>query len=206
MGKKQTKRTRKFISQGGVKARLQKGTITSKGSLKRKHSSKKSDGEDAALKRAKMMGTQYADEKQKKRDDADFVSEKNLGELDMESFFETFGEDDDAASDGEEEVMSDDQEEASSEDEDDDKASSGKKGDSSDERSDSEADEEDILEAERRMKEEMKKLLGNRYKRVVREAVHCGEEPQQLDQRDRGWEDPQPPESRWRTPPRSLPG
>jgi nucleolar complex protein 2 len=168
MAKKQTKRTRKFISQGGVKARLQKGTITNKGSLKRKHNhSKKNDGEDAALKRAKMMGSQYADEKQKKHDDADFLSQKNLGELDMDSFFETFGDDGDDRSD-EEEVMSNKDEE-SSEDDQEEEASPGKKtpqkqkdqDSGSDEGSDSEADEDDILEAERRMKVEMKKLQRN---------------------------------------------
>ncbi|KAL3923092.1 MAG: hypothetical protein SGILL_001850 [Bacillariaceae sp.] len=172
MGKKQSKRTRKFIQQGGVKARLLKGTITNKGSLKRKGGPKKKDGDDAALKRAKMMGSQYADEKQKKHDDADFMSEKNLGELDMESFFETFGEGDEVSSDDEQEIQ-DDAEESSDDEATEDAPSKKKKkkkqskkiedqeSSSSDEGSDSEADDEDILEAERRMKEEMKKLQSN---------------------------------------------
>jgi nucleolar complex protein 2 len=108
-GKKQTKRTRKFVSQGGVKARLQRGTITNKGSLKRKNTKKPSLGDDSTNKRTKqeLGSSQYLEEKRKNREESDFVSEKNLGDLDVESFFETFGEGDSNHSKSEEENFDD---------------------------------------------------------------------------------------------------
>ena len=82
---KQSKRTRKFISSGGVKARLQKGTILKKGKGRKGNKRGKSDDGDASLKKA--INSSYSAELQKKKEDSDMLSEKNLGELDMESFF-----------------------------------------------------------------------------------------------------------------------
>jgi len=156
---KQTKRSRKFISSGGVKGRLQRGTITSKGSLKRKSkkdgSSKSQD--KASTKRARVdnAAAQYIAEREQKREEADFVSEKNLGDLDMESFFKTFDEDESDVHAGDE----------SSEDSTDDSVDDNKykemkkpasQGSNNDEQSDT--DDEDIEVAERRLKEEMSKL------------------------------------------------
>ena len=149
----QSKRTKKFNSSGGVKGRLRKGTITNKGSLKRK-TPKKNGGlsaqEKADAKRARMdnASAQYTAEREQKREEADLVSKKNLGELDMESFFETFADDDDVddVDDVEEKMMVDD-------DVDEDIDDANAQGSS-----DSDSEDEDIEEAERKMKEEMAKL------------------------------------------------
>jgi nucleolar complex protein 2 len=150
---KQTKRTRKFISSGGVKGRLQKGTITSKGSLKRKN--KKNGGsraqDKAAAKRARTdnAAAQYMSEREQKREEAEFTSKKNLGDLDMESFFETFGEDESDV-DVEDEITED----SMNDSDENDKEMSKSQGSAGD----SDSEDEDIEEAERRMKEEMAKL------------------------------------------------
>ena len=143
---KATKRTRKFNSSGGVKGRLQKGTITNKGSIKRKNK-KTGNSEKAAAKRAKMdnAAAQYNAEREQKREELDLTSKKNLGELDMESFFETFEDD---ASDARDDVSMDS-----------DDGSDGDNSEGNDKKgSDSDSEDEDFQEAERRMKEEMAKL------------------------------------------------
>jgi nucleolar complex protein 2 len=104
---KPSKRSRKFNSSGGVKGRLQKGTIIKKGKTKtnKKRSSNSNNDGDDALKREKMNS--YANEIQQKREDGDFVSEKNLGDLDMESFFTIFADSVDAVEDADDVVSSD---------------------------------------------------------------------------------------------------
>ena len=87
---KKSKRTRKFESTGGVKRRLEKGTITKKGKTKQKKRTSKGSDDAANLDQAKT--NTYSKELLKKREDGNFVSEKNLGDLDMESFFSTFAE------------------------------------------------------------------------------------------------------------------
>jgi hypothetical protein len=161
----QSKRSKKFNSSGGVKGRLLKGTISNKGSFGRKNPKKNKNGSnanDAAMK-LDNASAQYMAEKQQKREEADLLSKKNLGELDMESFFETFAEgidednddDDNQENAVDKQMMVDDDD--SSSDDDDDASKEGKtksqaKGDSSD------SEEEDIEEAERQMKEEMGKI------------------------------------------------
>lgn len=145
---KQTKRSRKFIASGGVKGRLQKGTITNKGSIKRKNKKTGKDTDKAAAKRARMdnAAAQYTAEREQKREEADMTSKKNLGDLDMESFFETF-EDESNIDSGDESMDNDSGSDDHSSIEGDDKDGS-----------DSDSEDEDIEEAERRMKEEMAKL------------------------------------------------
>ncbi|VEU38794.1 unnamed protein product [Pseudo-nitzschia multistriata] len=152
---KQSKRTRKFNSSGGVKGRLQKGTITNKGSLKRKgkkNGSNKSE-DKANAKRARMdnASAQYKAEIEQKREEADFVSKKNLGELDMDSFFQTFDDDDTDDVDNVEEKMMDDEDD-DSDDVDSMEENDGTKSQGSD------SEDEDLEAAERLMKEEMAKL------------------------------------------------
>ena len=164
----QSKRSKKFNSSGGVKGRLLKGTISKKGSFGRKNPKKNKNGNnanDAAMK-LDNASAQYMAEKQQKREEADLLSKKNLGDLDMESFFETFAEgidednddDDNQENAVDKQMMIDDDDSSSDDDDDDDDASkegktkSQAKGDSSD------SEEEDIEEAERQMKEEMGKI------------------------------------------------
>ena len=150
---KQTKRARKFIASGGVKGRLQKGTITNKGSIKRKNKkgSKGDVQEKAAAKRSRIdsAAAQYTAEREQKREEADIASKKNLGDLDMESFFETFGEDESDVDSVEQSLEEDDDSDDSIDGDDDAEMAKGNESDSED---------EDIEEAERRMKEEMAKL------------------------------------------------
>mmetsp|Transcript_12090 Transcript_12090/g.28666 ORF Transcript_12090/g.28666 Transcript_12090/m.28666 type:complete len:840 (+) Transcript_12090:83-2602(+) len=162
---KQTKRTRKFISSGGVKGRLQKGTITSKGSLKRKSKKNATDRceDKGAAKRLRIENavSQYMAEKEQRREEGDFVSKKNLGDLDMNSFFETFGDDDSDVNDN---VFVDDDNgddvdlHVRDEHSDHQKESVVSKWSDRSINSDSDSEEGDIEEAERRMKEEMGKL------------------------------------------------
>ena len=175
---KQSKRSRKFNSSGGVQARLKKGTITNKGKLKRKgnrHS--KADEDDSDQKKIREDAKSYSQELKQKREESDFVSKSNLGDLDFDSFFKTFedGVDkDDESMDGDEQELQEhdisDKEDAKSEDGgSDDKsddseqegeqksASKAKAADMSD-GSGSDSEEEDIEEAERRLKAAMGKL------------------------------------------------
>jgi len=121
----------------------------------------------------------YSKELAKKREEADFVSEKNLGDLDMESFFTEFqdGVDPDEYDDAQEEAAADDnsdddddneEEEEQDSDEDDEEEEEEEKPakkarkvaqqnqENSDSGSDSE--EEDLEVLEKRMKAEMGKL------------------------------------------------
>ena len=86
---KQSKRARKFNASGGVKGRLEKGTITNKGKLKHKGGKRKSDDDD---KMPSREASSYSAELKQSREESDFVSQRNLGDMDMDSFFATFAE------------------------------------------------------------------------------------------------------------------
>jgi len=167
---KQTKRARKFNTSGGVKGRLQKGTITKKGKLK----GKKPRNSDGGNNNKSIVGNEYSNELRQKREDGDFTSEKNLGDLDMESFFTNFVENpeeeeavemDEEQGDDDEEDSDDDDDEGSgddsSDDDDDDEQeekekSKGKGKKASSEDSDSE--DEDLAAAEMKMQAELEKM------------------------------------------------
>ena len=92
---KTTKRARKFIAKGGVKALKKDGNKKKKPkpSLNAKEAAKEREDREA----------QEKELAQKERDDKDFVSEGNLGSLDIESFFEAAGKQmEDGSSDSEE--------------------------------------------------------------------------------------------------------
>jgi nucleolar complex protein 2 len=168
---KQSKRVRKFNASGGVKARLEKGTMSNKGKLKRKSGKRKSVDDD---KMPSKEASSYSAEIRQNREDSDFVSERNLGDMDMESFFTTFadGVNDAQDEDGpdievDRDPESDDASDKESEQEDEDeeelvegeliKVTKGKN--SSDDESDSSV--EDLEALERQMKEEIGKLKEN---------------------------------------------
>jgi nucleolar complex protein 2 len=171
MGGKQTKRARNFDKSGGIKGRLEKGTVTKKGKLKRTGRSKNDDGPP---KKQVKPNTSYKDEIVQKRREDDFVSQKNLGDMDMKSFFSSFaaGVDADVMDDNDEQVEDDDDEsdddESNQGEEESAEESSGKSENKSkkakpssasmDDHSDSDSEDEDVEAAERRMKQEMGKL------------------------------------------------
>jgi nucleolar complex protein 2 len=165
---KQTKRARKFNTSGGVSGRLAKGTITNKGRLKRKG---RSSGDGPPAKQTK--DDSYPDEMKQKRREEDFVSQKNLGDLDMDSFFSSFADNiDEKLNEDEKEMIGDESDDSDEEDDQDEDAEasedesdpkkqaksskSSKKKDTSD--SDSDSEDEDIEAAEKRMKREMIKI------------------------------------------------
>jgi nucleolar complex protein 2 len=135
---KTTKRARKFIAKGGVKALKKDGN-------KKKKPKPTLNPQEAAKERADREA-QQKQLAEKERDDKDFVADGNLGELDINSFFEAVGkkiEDGDSGSDEDDEA-----EEASenSIDEDiDDLESLG-------------SEEEDIAASEARLKKQLEKL------------------------------------------------
>jgi nucleolar complex protein 2 len=168
---KQSKRTRKFVQSGGIKARLEKGTISKKGKNKNNKRSSKSN-DDALLNQAKLNN--YSSELRQKREEGDFVSEKNLGDLDMESFFSTFADNVEEAVEEEEDAVtsgSDDEDDSEEVVDDDDSATEEKspkrarreatksemKEDNAS--SDSDSEEENLEVLERQMKEELGKLV-----------------------------------------------
>lgn len=172
---KQSKRSRKFSQSGGVKGRLLKGTIAKKGKTKSSNNrgSKSGDKDDALLNKAKMHS--YSSEILHKREESDFLSEKNLGDLDMESFFSTFADNVEEAEEDEENVDSsssssdDEDEDGDSEDEEDDDDSAIKRAakmarkvvkepEMKEGSASSDSEEEDLEVLEKRMKQEMGKL------------------------------------------------
>lgn len=80
---KTTKRARKFIAKGGVKALKKDGN-------KKKKPKPSLNPQEAAKERADREA-QQKELAEKERDDKDFVSEGNLGEMDINSFFEAVG-------------------------------------------------------------------------------------------------------------------
>jgi len=143
---KNTKRTRKFLSSGGVNKRLERGTITKKGKL-RVNKRTKSDPAAIALAKAneRRKSEKMKEAKEKKRGEEAFTSDTNLGDMDLDSFLKTVadeeGIEDDGSSEGSEteDVVMDD-------------FDSGEEDEIEDD------DDEDLEAAEARMKAEMAKL------------------------------------------------
>lgn len=145
---KQTKRARKFEKSGGVKSRLEKGTITNKGKLKRKRKTEGGGPDAYAIKKAKAIADEQLEKERAKKVENDFTSSENIADLDIDSFFEKTV-DDLAGGDTDRDITEDDD---NDEDEDNDE-----EGESSDSDSDSD-DEDDVDAAAERMQREMDKL------------------------------------------------
>lgn len=165
MGTKRTKRERKFMAKGGVKGHLDKGTITKKGKLRQRKKAKGETPSDAPKAESNT---------QRDRSD-DFVGDKNLGQLDMDSFFAKLADDiehGDLEEDGDDDQQEmpdsgDDKSDESSSSEDEDtpkqesqqatqnESSSSSSSSSDDSISESESDDDDLEAAEARMKKEM---------------------------------------------------
>ena len=170
MGKKQTKRQRKFQAKGGAKGQLEKGITLSKSRTgkKRKPTPQRSNEDGAAG--TKRNKTDASTEKLDRSDG--LLSRNNLGDLDIESFFQQFADDpvhhgDDTASQSGSEINADAAKQdtaatkdglasscSSESDSDGDDDDRQKEDDSENE----EDDEEDIEAAERNLKEEMAKM------------------------------------------------
>jgi nucleolar complex protein 2 len=134
---KTTKRARKFIAKGGVKALKKDGN-------KKKKPKPTLNPQEAAKERADREA-QQKQLAEKDRDDKDFVADSNLGELDINSFFEAVGkqmEDGDSGSDDEE---ADEASENSIDEDIDDLESLG-------------SEEEDVAASEARLKKQLEKL------------------------------------------------
>ena len=163
---KQTKRTRKFNASGGVKARLEKGsTIRTKGKILKKRKRQNDDEKE------KQVATQR-NNRPKLDETQDFSSEKNVGGLDLDSFFEKVsasleqGDFDDEGSlpDSSPEDNGESDEEESSSDSSSAEQSgqkqqiSSKDDGSSDNSSTEDSDDEDAEVSEARLKKEMAKM------------------------------------------------
>lgn len=85
---KQTKRARKFEKSGGVKSRLEKGTITNKGKLKRSRKPEGGGTDSYAIKKAKAVADEQLEKERTKKVESDFTSHENVADLDLDSFFE----------------------------------------------------------------------------------------------------------------------
>jgi hypothetical protein len=110
---KQSKRARKFATSGGVKARLEKGTIAKKGKIRNTNKRPNKNSDDGPPTSQKDS---YSQELRQKREELDFVSQKNLGDLDMDSFFTTFADDADAVDVDEQEMEENNDNESEEED------------------------------------------------------------------------------------------
>ena len=178
---KQSKRQRKFNASGGVKKRLEKGTITKKGKLraKRKRTDDKASSDD---------GQKTAAPKRDRSDD--FMDSQKMAGMDLDQFFTQISEAIESEKGMEEnedvsqaipkkaKTMEEEPSQSSASDDDDDESDASsdegedsnvkepksKKGgnsrddDSSHSDADSDSDDEDIEAAEKRMKEQMAKL------------------------------------------------
>lgn len=169
---KQTKRQRKFQATGGIKKRIEKGTITKGGKIRKRKAGEKAP---AVPKKAEQSSS-------KDRSD-DLMGKENLGDLDMDSFFAQFSENnssnaasnddddgDDAASQKSSEDADDDSEAESGNDDDDandnddaeeedaEMKESSSDGSDDDDDDDDDSDDDDIEAVEARMKAEMSKM------------------------------------------------
>jgi hypothetical protein len=147
---KQTKRARKFEKSGGVKTRLEKGTITNKGKLKRKRKTDAGGADAYAIKKAKAVADEQLEKEKAKKVENDFTSSENIADLDIESFFEKTV-DELAGGDAERDITEEEDNDAD---------------DSSDSDSD---DEDDVDAAAERMQREMDKLQS----RILSFTVSC---------------------------------
>ena len=164
---KTTKRSRKFVAKGGVKAMLDKNqTFTKKGKIRGGAGGKRRGGDaDPEAVAAKRRGEAEAakrqqDARRRKRDEEDMAGEANLADMDIDTFFRSVAEGGVDGSDDEED--SGDSENSSVNDGGD---QNGESASDDDDASDSDDDDDDSSlddeEAERRMKEEMMKLSEN---------------------------------------------
>jgi len=143
---KTTKRARKFEAKGGVKTRLDKGTVTKKGKLKFVKKRRREEDAENANKKKQVIEEDVGNE-----ESIDYGDD--LGGLEVDDFFTSITEgdgDDDVDSVGDKE-----------QDEDGNKDSDASEDDDEEDYGDSDIDsgnEEDIMEAEKRMKLEMEDL------------------------------------------------
>ena len=159
MAKKQTKRERKFQSKGGVKKALEKGTITSKGKLKRKRKTVVAPIDPKKTAQLESAMSHQQSEQLRKRDESDFTGDENLGGLDIESFFEKMtntmeGSDVQANEDSDQ----DDEEELDDEELEGDSDEDNEESETNEHESEDSDMEEDIEVAAAKMKEEMERL------------------------------------------------
>lgn len=145
---KTTKRARKFLAKGGVQAGLKKGSISKKGKIRGVRRPKKDGEKNNTADKSINKTDELLTDREIKRRENDFLSNNNLKDLDMDSFFDavtaTTNHDD-----GEGENLEDDSKNNNLDEE---MSDSDSDGDSS------EDEEEDIEEAERKMKEKLEKL------------------------------------------------
>jgi len=148
---KKGKRSKKFLSKGGVKAGLSKGTITKRGKLKNRKSNSVDGPQRPGLEDEKRR-IDDIEVKNKTREEKDFCGKKNLGELDMDSFFAEVSNVLDASEDkgdkeGIEVKETKEEEEEGTEDLEDDSSVN-----------DDSSMEEDLEEAEENMRKEMERM------------------------------------------------
>ena len=129
-----------------MKSRLEKGTITNKGKLKRNRKAESGGADAYAIKKAKAVADEQLEKERTKKAEGDFTSSENVADLDLDSFFEkTVGEltGKDVVDSGNEDDDDEDEVEVNDEESDDD---------------DSASDEDDVDAAAERMQREMDKL------------------------------------------------
>jgi nucleolar complex protein 2 len=149
---KVSKATRKFNAKGGVKKALEKGTLGGKKMRNNNKQKKKLEESEVAKKQAveKHRAEMYHQEQEEKRNQNDFTSSDNLGDLDLDSFLNTITNDSNA-DDGSyvDQVDNDD---------DDDMQYHSDSSDEDDDIYDDYESDEDVEAAEARMKSELAKL------------------------------------------------
>jgi nucleolar complex protein 2 len=169
MGKKQTKRSKKFQASGGVKKRIENGgTITKHGKLRKSRSSSNNTKKDGLKEKTTTATIVPSNNKKEHRSD-DFItgSDNAIGKLDFDTFFDKLsdhidesilqnegtGDDDD---DDDDEIMSDDNDDNSNNDNDDDE-NDNESEDSNDDNDDDDSTE-DIDAVEAKMKRQLEKM------------------------------------------------
>lgn len=147
---KVSKATRKFNAKGGVKKALEKGTLGGKKMRNNNKQKKKLDESEVAKKQAveKHKAEMYHQEQEEKRNQNDFTSSDNLGDLDLDSFLNTITNDSNA----------DDGSSVDQVDDDDDMQDYSDSSDEEDDIDDDYESDEDVEAAEARMKSELAKL------------------------------------------------
>ncbi len=167
---KTTKRSRKFVAKGGVKAMLDKNqTFTKKGKIRGGAGGKRRGGDAdpevlaARKKREADAAKRQQESRRRRRDEEDLAGEANLADMDIDTFFKSVAEGGVDGSDDGSNVDSDDDSNSSDGDDQQPNGDSGSDSESDSGDDDSDADDSslDDEEAERRMKEEMMKLSEN---------------------------------------------
>lgn len=147
---KVSKATRKFNAKGGVKKALEKGTLGGKKMRNNNKQKKKLDESEVAKKQAveKHKAEMYHQEQEEKRNQNDFTSSDNLGDLDLDSFLNTITNDSNADDGSSVDQVNDD----------DDMQDYSDSSDEEDDIDDDYESDEDVEAAEARMKSELAKL------------------------------------------------